>query len=273
MGKVSRTIAFAKQSWALLMQDRDLLAIPLACGLVAVVVGIIGAVAVAVTLPDSGDPNVVSGVIAVLTFFVLSAVTIFSNTSLVAGAFQRLDGGDPTVASATRVARQRLPQILIWAVISVTVGLVLSFLRDRGGIAGNILAAIGNVAWGVVTYLVVPVYVATGTGIGTSVKESALLAKRTWGENLAGNVGFGLLTFLAAIPAMVLVGVVAVATSGSGPTVAVVVVAALWIAVVGVVVGAMSAIFQAVLYRYATGDEHLGPFQQAEIRTAFRPAS
>src|SRR6266540_72487 len=151
MGKVSRTIAFAKQSWGMLKQDRDLLAIPFACGVVAVVIGIIGALAVALTLPDSGDPNVVSGVIAVVTFVALSTITIFSNTSLVAGAFQRLDGGDPTVASATQVARQRLPQILSWAVISVTIGLVLSFLRDRGGLAGNILAAIGNVAWGVIT--------------------------------------------------------------------------------------------------------------------------
>jgi hypothetical protein len=273
MGKLSRTIAFAKQSWAMLRQDRDLLAIPFACGLVAVVIGIVGAIAVALTLPASGDPNVVSGLIAVITFMALSAITIFSNTALVAGAFQRLDGGDPTVDSATRVARQRLPQILAWALISVTVGLVLSFLRDRGGLAGSILASIGNVAWGVITYLVVPVYVATGVGVGTAMKDSAGLARRSWGENLAGNVGFGLLTFLAAIPAMVLVGVVAAATSGSGATVGVVVVAALWIAVVAVVVGAMSAMFQAVLYRYATGDQRLGEFSPGEIGAAFRPAS
>jgi hypothetical protein len=273
MGKVSRTIAFAKQSWAMLRQDRDLLAIPLACGLAAILIGIVGAVAVAATLPDDGDPNAVSGVIAVVTFVALSAVTIFSNTALVAGAFQRLDGGDPTVASATAAARRRLPQILSWAAISVTVGLVLSFLRDRGGIAGSVLAAVGNVAWGVITYLVVPVYVATGEGVGSAMKSSAGLAKRTWGENLAGNVGFGLLTFLAAIPAMVLVGVVAAATSGSGPTVGVVILAALWIAVVAVVVGAMSAMFQAVLYRYAIGDDRLGAFSSTEIRAAFRPAS
>lgn len=273
MGKVSRTIGFAKQSWAMLRQDKDLLAIPLACGVVAVVIGIVGAVGVGLTLPDSGDPNAVSGIIALVTFVALSAVTIFSNTALVAGALQRLDGGDPTVDSATRVARQRLPQILAWALISVTVGLVLSFLRDRGGLAGSLLAAVGNVAWGVITYLVVPVYVATGAGVGTAMKESAGLAKRTWGENLAGNVGFGLLTFLAAIPAMVLVGAVAAASSSSGPTVGAVVVAALWIAVVAVVVGAMSAMFQAVLYRYAVGDQRLGTFSRDEIGAAFRPAS
>jgi Family of unknown function (DUF6159) len=273
MGKVSRTIAFAREAWSMLRQDRDLLAIPFACGIVAILVGLVGAGAVALTLPESGDPNVVSGVIALVTFVALSAITIFSNTSLVAGAFERLDGGDPTVGSATRVARQRLPQILSWAVISVTVGLVLSFLRDKGGLAGSILAAVGNVAWGVITYLVVPVYVATGVGVGTAMKDSAGLAKRTWGENLAGNVGFGLLTFMAAIPAMVLVGVVAAATSGSGATVGVVILAALWIAVVAVVVGAMSAMFQAVLYRYATGDDRLGAFSAGEIRTAFHPAS
>jgi hypothetical protein len=272
MGKLSRTIAFAKQSWVMLKQDRDLLAIPIACGVVAVLIGLVGAGLVALTLPDSGDPNVVSGIIGVVTFVALSAVTIFSNTSLVAGAFQRLDGGDPTVASATGAARRRLPQILAWAVISVTVGLVLSALRDRGGVAGAILATIGNVAWGVITFLVVPVYVATGDGIGSSIKQSATLTKRTWGENIVGNAGFGLLTFLAALPAVVLVGVVAAATSGSGVTVGAIVVAALWIAIVAVVVGAMSAMFQAVLYRYATGDEHLGSFSPDEMRAAFRPA-
>jgi hypothetical protein len=49
--------------------------------------------------------------------------------------------------------------------------------------------------------------------------------------------------------------------------------AALWIAIVAVVVGAMSAIFQAVLYRYATGDQNLGAFSSGEIGAAFRPAS
>jgi hypothetical protein len=32
---------------------------------------------VALALPDSGDPNVVSGIVALVTFVALSAVTIF----------------------------------------------------------------------------------------------------------------------------------------------------------------------------------------------------
>ena len=37
--------------------------------------------------------------------------------------------------------------------------------------------------------------------------------------------------------------------------------------------GAMSAVFRAVLYRYAVGDARLGDFSPDEIGAAFRPAS
>jgi len=47
------------------------------CGLVAVLIGIVGAVAVAVALPDGGDPDAVSGIIAKEGLIVLRTYGVF----------------------------------------------------------------------------------------------------------------------------------------------------------------------------------------------------
>jgi len=53
-------------------------------------------------------------------------------------------------------------------------------------------------AWNLATFLVVPVLVAEEVGPFEAVKRSAQLLKRTWGEQIVGNLSiggiFGLLT-------------------------------------------------------------------------------
>ena len=68
---------------------------------------------------------------------------------------------------------------------------------------------IGGLGWSLATFLVVPVLVAEGLGPIDAVRRSSQLLKRTWGEQIAGNVGVGAVFFLAFVVAIVL-GVVPV---------------------------------------------------------------
>ncbi|MEI8241604.1 MAG: DUF6159 family protein, partial [Actinomycetota bacterium] len=99
-----------------------------------------------------------------------------------------------------------------------TVGLVLQLLRERGGIAGVILAALGGMAWNIITFLVIPVLVVEGVGPVSAIKRSAGLLKKTWGEQIIGTAGiglvFGLLGFAVAVVGIALGGVYAISAAG-----------------------------------------------------------
>ena len=97
-------------------------------------------------------------------FYVVNLIVFFFNTALVGAAIERLEGGDPTVASALALARSRIGAILGYAVISATVGVLLRMIAERLGIIGRFIEAGTGLAWTVTTFLVVPVLAAEGIG-------------------------------------------------------------------------------------------------------------
>jgi hypothetical protein len=130
-----------------------------------------------------------------------------------------------------------------------------------------------GVAWTLATFLVVPVLVAEDVGPIDALKKSVALLKRTWGENAVGNVGiglvFGLLMFAAIIVSVVLV----VAAASVSPKLAIPVglVAILAIVMLGIIQSALSGIYSAALYRYATDGSAPVGFEGASMATAFAP--
>ena len=108
----------------------------------------------------------------------------------------RLDGGDPTVRDGLRIASSRFVQILGYAAIAATVGLILRIIEERAGFIGRWIAGLLGLAFTVATFLTVPILVSRDIGPMEAVKESAVLLKKTWGENIIGNAGMGLVFFL-----------------------------------------------------------------------------
>lgn len=108
-----------------------------------------------------------------------------------------------------------------------------------------------------------PVVVIEGAGTIAGIKGSSTLVKRTWGEQVTANVGFGLLGFALVVPAVAL----AVALSGLGTAVAVVAIAAavVWAVTVFAVTSALEGIFQTALYRQATGRSIPTEFDAAQL--------
>ncbi len=221
----------------------------------------------AVTLPPSFYA-------ALFLFYVVQYfIVIFFNTALVGAAIERLEGGDPTVASALALARSRVGAILGYAVISATVGVLLRMLAERLGIIGRFIEAGIGLAWTVTTFLVVPVLAAEGIGPGEAIKKSATLLKKTWGENLIGNAGISFalsaLTFV-----VILFGVGSgVALQSRGHPMLAIPFFAVTIAVVPVLIlvgAALTGIYSAAVYRYAVTGKPPAGFDQRMIEGAFR---
>ena len=272
MSRISRTIQLAKSSWQVLKADKELLLLPV-LSLVATILVAATFLAPILLAGDAvalEDPGPVGYVLLFAAYVTLAFITIFFNAALVHAANERLDGGDPTLGSAIRGALMRVGRILPWAIVSATVSIVLRAIEERAGAIGRIVSAIAGVAWSLVTFLVIPVLVIEGVGVGEAVKRSGSLFKKTWGENVAAQVGFGLIGFLAMLPAFLIVaGAIA---AGGAIAVIGIGVAVVWVLAVVMVLSALNGIFQTALYRHAAGVEAgSGPFGAGELQAAFQP--
>ncbi|MDH3309014.1 MAG: DUF6159 family protein, partial [Acidimicrobiia bacterium] len=214
-----------------------------------------------------GPASAIAGAIG---YFVLSFVVIFFNTALVSAAHERLAGGDPTLGSALRAATGHLPAILGWSLISATVSAILKAIEERAGFIGALVASLAGLAWTLVTYLVIPIYVVEGLGVIDSIKRSAELFKRTWGENVAASVGFGLLGFIAFLP-LALIVFLGVASGVTAVIVTTIVIAVVALILVSITLSTLSGIFQTALYLYATSGVVPDAFAGTNLATAFRP--
>ena len=212
-------------------------------------------------------------VFAFLFYLVQYFVIFFFNSALVGAAMIRLDGGDPTLSDGLRIASSKALPILGYAAIAATVGMILRAIQERAGFLGKLVAGFLGVAWTLASFLVVPVLVSRNIGPIDAVKESAVLLKKTWGENLIGQGGVGLVFGLIFFGLIIVGGgaIVAVAMTGNGMltglVVAVVIVALLLAALVQ---AALSGIYSAALYRYAVGAGDSEGFDVQLLGQAFR---
>ena len=275
--RFSRSWGLIKASAGVLAKDKELLVFPLLSAICTLTV------AAAFLLPAfglgalvglrEGGMSVTAYVFAFLFYLVQYFVIFFFNSALVGAAMIRLDGGDPTVRDGLRIAGGKVVPILGYAAIAATVGMVLRAIQERAGFLGRIIAGLIGVAWTLASFLVVPVLVSRDIGPLDAVKESALLLKKTWGENLIGQGGVGLV-FGFIFFALVIVGgagIVAAATTGNGVLiglmVALLIVALL---VAALVQAALSGIYSAALYRYAVGAGDSEGFNAQLLGQAFR---
>jgi len=274
--KFARSWSLVKASAGVLRQDKELLAFP------AISVAASLLVMASFILPlfglldfkalQQGEREPVWLYAWVFLFYLAQYFVIFYfNTALVGAAMIRLRGGDPTLRDGLRIAWSKAGKILGYALIAATVGMVLRAIEERAGTIGKWVAGLFGAAWTVATFLTVPVLVSRDVGPIDAVKESALLLKKTWGENLIGQGGVGVVFALLqfAVIALTVLGILLVVSTKS--VALIVAVAALGVFAVmalALIQAALSGIYAAALYRHAMGEETLG-MDRALLDAAF----
>lgn len=280
--KIQHGLELSKQSWGALRQNHQLVLFPILSMLGMALVTIlffIPEVLLAGFATQSGEVSDVSWIamMVVLFFYYLAAYTvvIFSNTALVGAAMKLIRGESATVGDGLRIAFSRLGKIIVYALISATIGVLARSLAQSGRSSDSIIVKLVAVvlggliqgAWNVVVFFAIPVLVIEDIGVGASLKRSWELFKQTWGEGFTGNVAIGGYSCLAYIIVLVVGGgltALGVVTSLVPVTVLGSVVLLLGFLVVALLNGAVNGIFQASLYSFAmTGDA--GPFIDTEL--------
>lgn len=268
MGRIQNSLEIAKSSWKVLKADKELMVLPILSILATLATIALFLVPIFLSNSDleAWEPGPASYVTFFVMYLVLAYITIFFNAALVSAAHERLNGGDPTIGSAIRGAASRAGKILPWAIVSATVSLILRSLEERAGFIGRLVIGFVGMAWAVVTFLVLPIVVIEGLSVSDAIKRSADMFKRTWGENLAAQVGLGLVGFVASLP-----GVALIYLGISSENLILIAPGALWLAGVAIVMSTLSVIYQTALYHFAADGAVPGGFYDNRAFTdAFR---
>ena len=276
--RLSRSWELIKASGAVLRQDKELLLFPLFSSIATLVVA--ATFIVPLILTGTFERSIAPGdettymVFLFLFYLVQYSIIFFFNCALVGAAMIRLDGGDPTLRDGLRIASSRIVQIIGYAAIAATVGLILRLIEERAGFIGRWIAGLIGLAFTVATFLTVPILVSRDVGPVEAVKESAALLRKTWGENIIGNGGMGFVFFLLYLAAcgIGMVFIFVAAQTGS-PVLIVPVIALAVLAVIGLalVQAALQGVYSAALYRYATEGNAGEAFPSSLLGEAFRP--
>ena len=265
MGRVQNAWCLMKDSFSILWADKTLLLLPLISSVSALLVLV--AFAVPTTIFYTMHPQLVSKealhhpihyVIAFLFYFVNYSVIIFFNAAMVTCVAARMQGQPCTIKEGLKLAVSRLPAILGWAAMSATVGLLLdiidNILRQRSEFLANMVRRLIGAAWTLIAFLALPTLVIEKVGPITALKSSVQLLRRTWGEQIVGNVGFGIIFMLLGIPGFILFffGVFAGAASSSWVTGGLFLAGGvLYFIVMALAQSAIRVVYQTALYFYA----------------------
>jgi hypothetical protein len=279
--RLSNSWELVKASAAVLRADKELVVFPIisTIGVLLVTVSFILPMIFAGVLDnlisgEAGNINILSFIIAFLFYLAQYFVIIFANAALVSAAMIRLRGGDPTVGDGFRIAFDHFGSIFGYALIASTVGVILNSLARRSNTLGRIAVSLIGLAWNLATFLVVPVLVAEEVGPFEAVKRSALLLKKTWGEQIVGNLSiggvFGLLTFVVIV--LIVAPSLYLMVTINNPVILVVMAILLVVTLVliGLVNSTLSGIYAAAVYRFAAEGETGGYFKPELVQEAFR---
>jgi hypothetical protein len=221
---------------------------------------------------SNGDGTSIIGLVLLFLFYlVMYTISLYFNVALTGAILKELDGVDVNVGYGLSVANKKLGKIIQYAAVSATVGVILSQLKEKGGIVGSLVSSLGGLAWNLVTFFVVPLMIVEDKGVIDLIKESGSLLKSTFGEQVAGGIGVGAVTGLASFALIVIGFVLGWLFQGSGTLLlllgVVVVVGFVFIMLIG---SMLSAVYRVMVFRYAQTGLVPGNMDESLLKAAFK---
>ncbi|MEN9839091.1 MAG: hypothetical protein RL177_570 [Bacteroidota bacterium] len=267
MNSIRKAFHLAKIAWLVILADKELLLYPILSGLA--ILSLLSVSFFPMLLAEGFGNEGVSLLLLFMLYLAVTFIVQFFNAALVSSALVRLNGGNPTLKTGFRQAWKRVGLIAKWSLIAATVGMLLNALRKRSGMFGSLFGGILEIGWNLISFFVIPVLIVEGISPMDALHRSKDMLKKTWGEQLSGSFGFGVLTFVLALPVGILI-ILLMPLFGSSMIPFVILVVYLFALVLFMTT--MSGIYQAALYLYAREGKITGYFEEADIRDAFAPA-
>jgi hypothetical protein len=282
--QIKRGIGMTVDSFVVMRNNPKLLVFPVFAGLGALgflallfgstLTGIIGvegieAIETQAALEETASNNTAILLAAVfLGYLGTTFVSVFFTAALVAESREVFAGNRVSLKRGIAAAWDAKYQLLAWAVIAATVGVIIDAIENSDSTVGQVFAWVFGVAWSVITFLVVPVAVLDDD---SSVRGMFSRSGRTFRENIGETV-------VGVFAPRVVGGVIAVLTIGAvigllelGVTGLVV----LPVLVVGLIVAQLLSttirgIIKTSLYVYATEGRQPGTFDSGRFSSMLK---
>ncbi len=283
MGRFRRSWDLFKTSFSVIKQDKELLWMPI-LSFVATAVAIAGIAGIGVFagifqafIDSDGNFDAVTAAFTFAVYLTLAFIQVFFHAATVAGANERLSGGDPTLRSALGKAGSHIGRLFLWSLVVATVNVILQALNraagQRGNMIGQIVVSLVGGAWNLATYFVVPVLLFEDKGVGGGMKGSVSYFKKTWGETIIGDAGIGFAGGIVTVLILVTGGLsayVMLNLLGVIPALVVLAAAVLTAIAASIMFTVAAAVYKTALYRFASGAGASGPFNAAQMGAQWR---
>jgi hypothetical protein len=200
---------------------------------------------------------------------VSSSVGTFFNAAVVHCAFRHFDGKETSVRGGLAAAWQVRRKIALWSVTAATLGTVLYIIDENFGALGSLARVLFDLAWGLLTFFVIPVLVLEDTkGLKPLLQESGTAFRETWGESITASLGISFVFLPVGVIGLSVLGWAYLFASGVP---ALLIGSAGFIVLVAAMVAAqvVGMVARTALYRYAVADEKVGPCAGRNPETIF----
>jgi len=270
MRRIKAGWQLTKKSWRVLQDSPGLVRFPLVGGIIAVLLAIV-LIGPGLYLIEE-DSTVPGAILVAIGAYLCAFATFYFAVGLAHNADEQMHGNSPTFGEGMSLASERMGPIAGWAFVSTVVMTIIRAIQERFGIAGAILGGLAGAAWGILTFLAIPVIALEGTGPIATIKRCAHLVKSRWGQQITGTIAIGgLVGLLGILPASLLIvaGIAIWATSGVGGAI-LVAIGAVVLVVALLIQQSLATIFGVALYRYVADEEAVGGFTAEELQSAVR---
>ncbi|MBS3816082.1 MAG: TFIIB-type zinc finger domain-containing protein [Candidatus Thermoplasmatota archaeon] len=261
IARIKRAWKLMKTSWGVVMSEKKLMLYPVVTLVVSLIVLASFIVPLFFWMPVENIYLLLAYLF--LLYLVLSFVGILFNASIVGYAAEKFKGRQPDFGDGLDLALSRWPKLLGWSILSAIVGMLIRILkralRKKFGFLGSLIGGILGVGWTYATFFVLPVLLMEEEGVFSSIKKSAFLFKDTWGETVAGRIGFGLIfTGLGLLGVLAFIG----ALMTGAPFLVAFVLLVIYLLVIFALHSAMKSVFVTALYQFATEGTLPGPYSR-----------
>lgn len=206
-GVFSRSWELTKTSFGVIKKDKELIVYPtlsMIFSLIFILAMLFPTIIIKILDEMKVSPfGILEYTLIFLTYLGLAFIATFFNVCVVYTASMRFSGKNATLGGSTKFAFSKIHLILLWSLVSATVGLLLRGIErigDRSRGAGRIIVYITRsllgVLWSIVSIFVVPIMVYQNVGPFKAIKKSVQILKKTWGESLVKVFTLGTIEIL-----------------------------------------------------------------------------
>lgn len=274
-----RSWEISKNTFQVMRKDKEILLFPVLSSIFSLILLLIFVFPSFLALLSGKDGGGISLYLGILAFYFATTFTaIFFNVGTVHIAKTRFQGGDATFMDGLKAGLKHLRQIIGWALLSATVGLLLNILQGQArerkgivGILGMVLVSLIGFVWAIVSIFVVPAIVIKNQGVIEALKSSALAIKKTWGENLIKHYGLGLVQGLFSSLGIIFIlipGILLLSTSVKAG-ISLIGIFVLYSVMLSIVFSSAKTIFDTALFIYADSGKVPRAYSEEEMKHAF----